>query len=648
MQPGFHKDVQGLRAIAVALVILTHFGVSALPGGHIGVDVFFVISGYLITGLLIREHRTNGKIDLVRFYSRRMKRLAPVMLVMILTSVLATLTLLSDYTLLHQGSSLPYALTWTSNLYFAFTEADYFNELHNLDLFIHTWSLGVEEQFYLVWPLLLLGLAARKRHDGKVLLSLLVIAALSYAVCLALSRTHPVMAFYMMPARIWQFALGGIVWLAVSNSTVRVSLTNTLPQGRNLLALLAIAAILIPAFLITERTLYPGTAAIAPTIGAALSILLARLDKNPVASILSSPPAVWLGDRSYSLYLWHWPIWIVGMQWLSGDMLINSMILGCITLLVADVSYRFIELPFWKGRLSVWKADRTPLVACLILVAVSSALAAHQLSSLKHSNFSEATEFASRAASDVPVIYSYGCDTWYHSSDVTPCIMGQPQKGHIVFVGDSIGLQWFSMVPEIFSQAEWQLTVLTKSACPIVDEEVFYPRINAMYEVCHQWRDKVIPVIREINPDILFIGSSALYDFTQEQWQDGTRRILDALQPRRALIIAPTPQLAVSGPSCIANTLVAKNSKGLADVYERCASEMGSRVGEITTWLQQASANYDNVTVLDFNEIVCPNGHCTAVTPDGIAVYRDSLHLTNSFVVSQAEKIREIIDINTP
>ena len=152
----FRPDLQGLRAVAIILVVLAHAGVTFLPGGFVGVDVFFVLSGYLITGLLIQEYIDTGRIELLPFMARRLKRLLPALFFMLCIVVTSSLVLLSNYEATQQTTSLKFAATWTSNLFFSLSTIDYFAELKSKDLFLHTWSLGVEEQFYLVWPVLIL------------------------------------------------------------------------------------------------------------------------------------------------------------------------------------------------------------------------------------------------------------------------------------------------------------------------------------------------------------------------------------------------------------------------------------------------------------------------------------------------------------
>ena len=219
----YREDLQGLRAIAVLLVVLAHAGWSELEGGFVGVDVFFVLSGYLITGILVRELTGTGKIDLLKFYTRRLRRLLPALLVMVAVSFAVAVQLLSAAEARSQLGSSPYAVSWTSNLFFALRTVDYFDQLSVKDLFLHTWSLGVEEQFYLVWPAFLLALFALGARLGgsgeRWLLPGVIVAGLtSLVLCLYWTSAAPEFAFYLMPARIWQLSLGALVYLATARA----------------------------------------------------------------------------------------------------------------------------------------------------------------------------------------------------------------------------------------------------------------------------------------------------------------------------------------------------------------------------------------------------------------------------------------------
>ncbi|MDR0529908.1 MAG: acyltransferase [Zoogloeaceae bacterium] len=216
----WRPDIEGLRAVAVLLVIAAHIGTPSLAGGFVGVDVFFVLSGYLITALLTQELRMTGRIDFWMFYARRFRRLAPGLLLMLSVVCLFVAFALSPLRHPDQASASASASVWASNFYFAFRDMDYFGAEAVSNLFLHTWSLGVEEQFYLVWPLLLWLIFSGFRPADtetsalrRLKTSMALFFFVSLALCLWLTRAHPASAFYMMPARAWQFSLGALVWL---------------------------------------------------------------------------------------------------------------------------------------------------------------------------------------------------------------------------------------------------------------------------------------------------------------------------------------------------------------------------------------------------------------------------------------------------
>ncbi|MCB1589664.1 MAG: acyltransferase, partial [Xanthomonadales bacterium] len=214
-------DLQGLRAIAVIAVVLFHIAPNVVPAGYIGVDAFFVLSGYLITGLLLRERLTSGRLAVLSFYARRIKRLLPAMLVMIAVTQLASWVWLSPGEQDQVAGSAPYAALWISNFYFAWNSTSYFNELANQDLFLHTWSLDVEEQFYLLWPaglLLLFGLT-RLNPRRSLLVGMAVALIISLIYSVAYTQINPTSAFFLLPARIWEFAAGSMI--AIHFATTR-------------------------------------------------------------------------------------------------------------------------------------------------------------------------------------------------------------------------------------------------------------------------------------------------------------------------------------------------------------------------------------------------------------------------------------------
>ena len=440
MQLAYRPDLQGLRAVAILLVVCSHAGVPLLPGGFVGVDVFFVLSGYLITGLLLREHERSGRIALTTFYARRLKRLLPTLLVTLGVSSVAAWSLLSSGEARLQVGSAPFAATWTSNFYFAFRENGYFDELAERDLFVHTWSLSVEEQFYLLWPLMILlsqfiSRRLRKaRHGETVLVNLGLVALASMALSLYWMSNAPSAAFYMMPARAWQFALGAAVYIWTGE-------TRDCPQGAGFasawpaqrahtLLYLGLALILGSAIWLTPGIPYPGLWATLPSLGAALMIASGSLAK-PSKSPLDAPMLVWIGDRSYSWYLWHWPVLVLGFSLGFGGQPLAVLGLVLLSLLAAVLTYRLVELPIWKGRFSTYSNSKYIGwgMGSMALVAAASLYLARLLPGTDIP-----ADPTRRWSLDVPPIYPMGCDAWYRHAEVQPCIFGPadaPRTGHL-------------------------------------------------------------------------------------------------------------------------------------------------------------------------------------------------------------------------
>ncbi len=358
----FRRDLQGLRAIAILLVVLTHAHLGIVPGGFIGVDVFFVLSGYLITALLLHELQQTGRIAFMRFYARRLKRLLPALVFMLSVSFGIAVWLLSGVEARAQLLSSPFAVTWTSNLYFAFATIDYFNELASQDLFLHTWSLGVEEQFYLIWPVVLLMLfwagklwrGANRHRLGLMLSGLGIVFIASLALSLYWTVNLPQEAFYLMPSRIWQFSTGAIVYLSLRGYSLdRHELTQGFNKTVTYFTLVTGLILIIGSAMVLNRGLaYPGLWALAPSLGAASIIVAGHMISIGQTGPLAHPVLVWLGDRSYSLYLWHWPVFIFGFSLGLQDHVIPTLGMMALSLLAATLSFRYIELPFWKGRWS--------------------------------------------------------------------------------------------------------------------------------------------------------------------------------------------------------------------------------------------------------------------------------------------------------
>ncbi|MEM7195342.1 MAG: acyltransferase family protein [Pseudomonadota bacterium] len=642
----YRNDLQGLRAIAIILVVLAHSGLGYFSGGFVGVDVFFVLSGFLITGLICSEIKKTGKLNIARFYSRRLSRLLPALGVMLVVTLIVVYVLFSPKQLHSQLLTGLFSSIWLSNVFFYFREVDYFDEYSKHDLFLHTWSLGVEEQFYLVWPFALLFLVyfGKKNSNHNLINRSVLLTGLAlifaYGFSLYLSETNIRAAFYLMPSRVWQFSLGALVFLLSDNQSLRFLDRYNLLQSRNwywVIWSLGLTLVVGSALLLTPTTHYPGVWATVPSVGAACIIFSGKLlrDNNP----LVHPLLVWIGDRSYSWYLWHWPVLTIGLMFgLSGQVLATAGLIA-ISLLLAMLSYRFVETPFTKGRCRGLIPRRVLLYSMCSMLALC-AIFFHARHDLDRAIIAD--DFVDYWRRDSAYIYKIPCDGWYYHAKVDKCNFGtEDAEKTVVLLGDSIGAQWFSMVLKAFPSPEWLTTVLTKSACPIVDEQIYYQRVGGVFRICEEWRSKVIQELEVIKPDVIVLGSSSSYEFGELQWTEGSSRIFERLSRAAdfVIVLAATPRLNFDGPACI-NLHV--NLNGL-DNYsvESCMSDSDiAHASKVAGLLTNAADRYHNVHLVDLSDLVCPNQRCYAGDPDTVVVFRDSQHLTDTFVRTVAPEFR--------
>lgn len=646
---GYRGDIEGLRAMAILLVIAAHAGVPWLAGGFVGVDVFFVLSGYLITGLLLQEIQETGGLRLWKFYTRRLRRLLPALLFMVICTSLLVMTLLAPFEQLNLIPAARAASVWVSNIYFAFTDFDYFAPAADENLFLHTWSLGVEEQFYLVWPVFLMLLLGTWHWQGTAQnlrrLRFGMIATIGLCLLLSIFLTYkiPSWGFYLMPSRAWQFALGALALLGSTGNGRNVGNISSLRVSQGTSKILAtggwagIALILGSALLLDPKTAYPSGWALLPSAGAALVLLAgATVNAASVSRVLSLPPMQWTGRISYSWYLWHWPILVLGGTLFTNGEAADIRLLVALSLGLAVFSYWAVESPIRRNRKLSTQTGLT-LAASLILMSVAMIFS----SAWQHAavSWSESPEqrFYDKLRANLPVIYPMGCDEWYASPQVRICAFGDKDAAQTaVLMGDSIMGQWFPALSAAYNKPGWRLLVLTKSSCPVVDAPFFYKRIGKEYTVCSRWRDDALAALASIKPDVVFIGGASSYDFSGSQWISGTRRVLSKIAPvaKEVFLLRATHQLPFDGPGCLARR---DWQPAFLSIPGECSSLAGSRrETDVFAWLQEAAKDFDNVTVIDLNPVVCPDGRCYAEM-NGEVVFRDSQHLSSQFSETLSE-----------
>lgn len=645
-QLGYRSDIEGLRAVAVLLVIGAHAGVPWLAGGFVGVDVFFVLSGFLITGLLLRELAGTGTIAFGSFYLRRLRRLMPALVLMVLVSSLLSTIVLSPIEQLPQASAAAMAALWMSNIHFALAQLDYFAAGTDTNLFLHTWSLGVEEQFYLIWPLLLLGLAGKRlERIERCRAAMAVLVVLGLVASCMLTPRYPQWAFYMMPLRAWEFAAGALIWPGLRG---RVPV---LPGTRASMAVVqttgwtGLAMVIIPALVYGPGTTYPGWRAVVPVFGAVAIVWAgSQGDGIGVARLLSVRPMQGLGRISYSWYLWHWPVLLLATWWAgSHDSLVRA---GAVAMafVIALVSYRCVEYPLRHQ--SWWLTKQRAAWMGAVAVMMLACLLSSQWSDVASSRVDEpASHRYAQARSDLPIIYAQGCDDFFRSSTIHPCVFGKQGAAHtVVLMGDSIAGQWFPAAVKLFDNPDWRVVVLTKSACPMVDESFVLVRIGRPYKECDTWRQHALADVAAMHADLVILSTVATNGFSETQWTNGTSRVLSRLTGSvgRIVILSGTPRLPFDGPGCLIAHAAYQASSGTQRPCQSPALDPHDEL--VKQWLEAASKRYANVSLIDMNDRVCPGGICYAELGRTI-VFRDSQHLTATFIASLAPELGRRIGI---
>lgn len=648
---GYRPDIEALRAVAILLVVAAHAGVPWLAGGFVGVDVFFVLSGYLITGLLVQEMRATGGVRLLDFYARRLRRLLPGLLLMIVGTAVAAALLLAPLEQPAQARAASAASVWLSNLHFAFSQLDYFGPAAGSNLFLHTWSLGVEEQFYLVWPLLVLFLAGSWRWQAvrqdwsRLLRGMLATVGLCLVLSVFLTYTRPEQGFYLMPSRAWQFALGAATVLAVTPadaSAARPAWLHRLCGGVRGRAMgwVGLALVVGAGLVLDTQHAYPGLWAVLPSLGTALLLAAGAVaPSRGAARLLAMAPLRRLGQVSYAWYLWHWPVLLLGATVSVRGQPVHAAWLVALSLALACVSYHVVEAPVRHSRV-IARRPLLALAAGLVLMGGVAVLGAHWQAAAGNWALRPNQQRFAAVRSDLPAVYGVpGCDEWYSSARVQVCGFGDPAAAHTaLIIGDSVTMQWFPAVMETFGKQGWRVLVITKSACPMVDEPYFYPRIGRIYTECGVWRDAALTAVTSLRPDVVLTGSTTTYGFSDEQWFQGSRRVLDRLAPAagRVLVLRATPMLSFDGPGCLARQVWRRS--WLPPAPPCSAPVRGESGTDSYAAVSRAAAGYSNVQMVDLSALVCPDGVCAAER-DGRVVYRDAMHVTAAYIKSVAAEV---------
>jgi len=677
---GFRPEIQALRALAVTLVVVYHLAPKRLSGGFVGVDIFLVISGFLITSHLLRELRRTGRISLPTFYARRIRRLLPASLLVLLVTGIAALVFMPRNLWSEVGRQILASALYVENWALAGNAVDYSAVGADASPVQHFWSLSVEEQFYLVWPVVLLGLFLLVRRLRRPELALFGALALIMTVSLAYSvwitNVDSAMAYFVTPARIWEFAVGGLVCFVPAVSARWQRAVPFASWG-------GVAIILASAMFLSDETPFPGSAALLPVLGAALIILAGNTDRTGVfGRIAGFRPVQYLGDISYSVYLWHWPL-IILLPFVIGAplttmtkllILVASLGLGVLTKRYVEDRFR---APATKAAGLVWRTGNPRVfamalsmmvivavpAAALVYVPAQEAIAAEN--ELKELLAQGGEGFGAAAAADgnyatdpdariVPSPVIAESDSWTQSTDAAGCQdrLGfdvlktcefgseSPDALRVALVGDSHAGQWQPAVAEVASQNDWNLTTFVRSSCPLSQA---YPTSSTKYDsACQRWIDATIAELSSGSYDVVIV--SALQGTSYQRSMGATN-----LESAAAGMAAAWTQIMASGTQVIALRDTPNPSRAGIDDIPGCVAESDDisdcsfdRRAALPNEPQAVAAEATGATLLKLSEYFCDKTECPAVV-GGVLVYQNITHVTTTFMLTLTPYLNDLL-----
>ena len=684
----FRADIQGMRAFAVLAVVAGHAGLPFAHGGYVGVDVFFVISGYLITAQLLKERSESGRTRFASFYARRARRILPASFAVLALTVVAGLAFVPPALRAGLMKDAIATALYVPNLAFAAQQTDYLaNPLPSV--FQHYWSLGVEEQFYLVWPALLAGAAAlaawwfrRRRRNaplaaaavasrGATVIGVVMAGVLvaSLAACIVQTTTDEPWAFFSPWTRAWEFALGGLIALVERrpasedpSSAGSAPVRSRVPSAAwAVLAWTGFAGILACIVLYSSATVFPGIAVIAPVVAAGAMILGGgRAGALGPVRVLALAPAQFLGAISYSLYLVHWPL----LQLVQASVGYEQPLplwattgLALLAVPLAWLMYRLVENPARGSASIVRRTSRTLLGAGVVSVVLAASCAvalvvvsAQPMQSSRVAASAPAssppvetpfvpsnlTPDLAHAADDDPVLYSDSCELGSKASTPHPCSFGSGAKSMVLF-GDSHAAMWFPALQSVAQDAGYTLQTQTKSGCPSVAVNVVYKTVP--YTSCTVWRQNVIDDLIADPPDLVVLADYTNPTFADArdesgQWTRGLKRVIGELSPHtQVVVMADTPDMRVSPIDCLSAHL---------DAADACAEPATKALSTPGRGAQTAVTDAMHVPLIDLDGYLCAST-CPAIIGDTL-VYRDSHHLTATFAAKLTGPLEGALD----
>ncbi|MBQ0820471.1 acyltransferase [Microvirga sp. HBU67558] len=630
----FRMDIEGLRALAVSGVIAFHFGVAGLPGGFVGVDIFFVISGYLVTRQIQLEIDETGSLDLLRFYARRARRLLPASCVAILATLFFGYFVLSPPEQQFYSEESFYASAYIINLWLISSAVDYFASDAANNPFIHFWSLSIEEQFYLIWPALLLLFARLRAGAYGLFLPMTLVGVVSFAFCLHFTAVSEPWAFYFSPFRAWEFACGGLASMVSEEAAKRFRLISVFGW-------IGIGLIMTSYLGMPVDVPFPGLIALVPVVGTVIVLLSGtRPGHAGPQLLLSLAPLQRIGRVSYSLYLWHWPV-IVFAGILKPELtILERALCFALTLGLSVLSYRFVENPLRRNSWLMAKTSRSLgfaalVTACGTIVAFGGARLANQKIDPQQNLVRLSAERDSLARQ-----LDAGCLLDAYQVQPKPCEFGAENPGKtIVLIGDSHADHWSTPLISMVNSNRWRLVTYLKSSCPAADVTIWSSMLVRDYEECDRWREFAMREIATRKADMVIISEyssayvkndinvTSAHQIDAATWAQGLRKTVSALE-------SATPKIAVirDGPvhrthpdKCVARALWQNRSPEICDTPRSEAMEETIPDSE-----RKAIAHIGNASYVDLTDLFCNETRCPAMI-GGMLTFRDRHHIATPF-----------------
>jgi len=610
------RDIQALRGLAVLAVVLYHVGGFGFHGGFLGVDIFFVISGFVITKKLSETEGPVGQV-LKDFYLRRIRRILPASILVIALTLLGTYLFLSPLSFHRFAMDGLAATFFIPNLFFLHQQTDYLNQGLDASPFLHYWSLGVEEQFYFLWPLVFF--AFFKKKAIPVLISLGLFAGLG----IIWTAHNSVQSFYLPVTRFWEFMAGAaLIYLKPRISGESSHHAVIWRIG----AIIGWTVAISSTIFIDSSHPTPGITTLIPVAAAALIIVAGAHSRG-------LPPLAWLGDISFSLYLVHWPIIIFFASGKSSLALSTRIAILVLSIAAAALLYYLYENPVRRSKKLARKAPLI-LIAGLLVGGVS---AGSLQAASRH--IATSTKKFSIDLSE-PIIYANGCHLPFDvTSAKSPCVFGDPTATRsIALVGDSHAAQWFAGLNAAAKSHHWKLLALTKSSCPPAIWAI--TRAGSLDKSCVAWAQNVQQQLLATKPDLIILSSYTQYQYVisaktavaakatfagptyADKWSAGLNDFISPLidlanQNSRVVILGDTPNPPTNSPSCLAKNLTAPN---------RCDFSYRSSAATTAT---KALASQLKISYVDPTQWLCSTGKCSSVL-GAHNTYRDASHISVS------------------